>query len=318
MIGQDGAAELGTAGGFVAYHVGPGAAEAGGTHCLVGVNHDMMLRGLHDGVVVVVDHELAVVVLPFWEDVAHIAALHGIVTVAVHEIVRIFHVTLVIDCRRGSFVMHYKLHTKAVRIGVEPRKVEVGIRGNKVENVEFLAAEPVFPALVPALYKKGVKTVGRGEIEVTLHVLRGGAVAAVRSGLGIVGFAEAYCRKVVGVAPVGFAGDHLPPHAHVFHGMNPGGGVGNGTGLVQIQDKPGSQHITGIVHGHHRAPRALARSLHAALPALGIRGKPGGEGAGARVVVKAGRRIVQHRGLVNVDVEAVVGTHLQRGLHSGG
>ena len=214
--------------------------------------------------------------------------------------------------------MHYELHAKAVRIGVEPRKIEVGIRGDEVEDVEFLAAEPVFPALVPTLDQKGVKTVRRGEIEVTLHVLRSGAVAAVRSCLGIVGFAEADCREVVGVAPVGFAGDHLPPHTHVFHGMNPGGGVGNGAGLVQIQNEPGSQHLTGVVHGHHGAPRALARSLHAALPALGIRGKPGGEGAGARVVVKAGRRIVQHRGLVNVDVEAVVGTHLQRGLHAGG
>ena len=72
------------------------AAQSGGAHSLVTVHHDVVLGGLFHGVQVVVVHPLAVVVLALGQHVAHVSALHRVVTVLVHKRVSGLHVALVV------------------------------------------------------------------------------------------------------------------------------------------------------------------------------------------------------------------------------
>ena len=90
---------LGAAGTLVADEVGVGAAETCWANGLVGIDHDMVLGSLGDGIEVVVDHPLAVVVLTARDDVAHVAALHGVVAILLHELVGLVHVALVVAHR---------------------------------------------------------------------------------------------------------------------------------------------------------------------------------------------------------------------------
>ena len=95
--------------------------------------------------------------------------------------------------------------------------------------------------------------------------------------------------------------------------MDPGD-VLDGAGLVEVEDEAGGQDIGGLLAHHHRAPRALAGRLEPPLDALGVRGEPGAERLRGLVVQEVRGRVVQHFGLVDVDVQAVVGLHLQGGL----
>ena len=65
----------------------------------MGIDHDMMLRSLLNGMEIVVVHPLAVMILAERQDIAHIAALHRIVAILLHKIVGSIHVTLVITYR---------------------------------------------------------------------------------------------------------------------------------------------------------------------------------------------------------------------------
>ena len=60
---------------------------------------------------------------------AHIAALHGIVAVTVHEVVGGLHVLFVVAHRAGGLVVHHQLDALAVGIVVERLDVEIGIGG---------------------------------------------------------------------------------------------------------------------------------------------------------------------------------------------
>ena len=316
VAGLDGAAELRAHRALVADHVRPGAAQARRAHRLVGVDHDMVLRGLHDGVVVVVDERLAVVILAVRDDLAHVTALHGIVAVLVHQVIGLLHPALVIDGGRGAFVVHDEADALAVGILVQRRQVEVRIRGDEVEDEVLLVAVPVLPAFVPALDEETVEAVLGGEVDVAADVLVVRAVPAVRLGSGVVRHAQLHGRIVIRVGPLALAGDHLPPHAHVLGRMDPGD-VLDGAGLVQVQDEAGSQHVGGLLAHHHGAPRALARGLQPPLDALGVRGQVRREHEVLVVQVQVRGGIVQHLGLVDVDVQAVGGLHLQGRLHAG-
>ena len=96
MAGLDALAELGAHGTLVADHVGPSAAQARRAHSLVGVDHDMVFGGLHDGIMVVVVDGLAVVAFAKGDDGAHVATLNGIVTVLVHQVICLLHPSFVI------------------------------------------------------------------------------------------------------------------------------------------------------------------------------------------------------------------------------
>ena len=185
------------------------------------VHHDVVFCSLFHHTLVVVVHELAVVVLAARYDVAHVAGLHGVVAVFVHQLEGILKMTFVVDGRCRRLVVHHQLHALGVGIVVEILYVEVGVWCDKVEDVELLMAEPVLPSYVPSFHEHLLQTVLCSKVDVSLHLRRGGAVGAVRLALGVVGLAQSDGRIVVGVAPALSAHDHVPPHATVFCRMNP-------------------------------------------------------------------------------------------------
>ena len=199
MAGIDVHTELRAHGALVAYHVGPGAAEAGRTHCLMGIHHDVVLCCLNHGIVVVVDEGLAVVMLSIRDDVAHISALYGVVAILIHKIVCSLHMTLVVHRGRRTLMVHDDADTLVMGILVKGRKVKVRIRSDKVKDIVLLGAEPVFPAFVPAFNQDGVKSVLRGKVNVHAHILVVGAMAAVGLGLGVIRNAKLHRGEVGGI-----------------------------------------------------------------------------------------------------------------------
>ena len=65
----------------------------------MGIDPDMMFRSLLNSMEIVVVHPLAVMILAERQDIAHITALHCIITILLHKIVGSIHVTLVITYR---------------------------------------------------------------------------------------------------------------------------------------------------------------------------------------------------------------------------
>ena len=315
MAGVDEAAIFAAHCALVADHVGPGAAKAGRTHCLVGVHHDMVLGGLDDGVVIVIDERLAVVMLAVRDDISHITALYGIVSVLVHQGVGLLHPALVINCGRRAFVVHHKADALLVRIGVKCRQVEVRIRSDKVEDEVLLMAEPVFPAFVPAFDKEGVEAVLGCKVYVPAYVVVIGAMQPVRLGRCIVGYAKLHRREVESVRPLVSSGNQLPPYAHVLHRMDPADIV-QGAGLVKVQNKAGCKHVCGRFTHHYGAPWAVARGLETTFHTLCIGGKPGTENELGVIQNQISGRIVQNFCLVDIDVQAFGGFHLKGCLYA--
>ena len=208
-------------GALIAYHVGPGAAEACRTHRLMCIYHDMMLCSLDYGIVIVVDEGLAVVVFTVWDDIAYVSALDGVVAVFVHEIVGFFHVALIVHSGGRTLMVHHKADSLGMCIGIQCGKIKVGIRCHKVKNIVLLVTEPVFPALVPSFDKKCVEAVFCGKVDIAAYVLIVCTMLAVRFDSPVIGYAELDGRNVPGIAPLGFSGNHLPPHTHVLDRMNP-------------------------------------------------------------------------------------------------
>ena len=229
-------------------------------------------------------------------------------------------------------------------IVVEHLDIEVGIGGHEVEHIAFPHIRPVFPTYVPAFYQHLVETVLGGEVDVALHVLVVGLVGAVGLYLTPVDLIEFDRGEVVGVMPGTTSYDHLPPHAAVLRGMDPGG-ILQLTGLVQVQDEAVREHVTGIVRYHHRAPGRLTGCLHRTLQTSGVRCEMTHKCKHLRQGIRSGLRIggiyiaathqflgevlgvgihefEMHRGIVltgslmDVDIQAVVALHLERGLHT--
>ena len=175
---------------------------------------------LNDALIVIV-HKLAVVVFASRNDVAHVAGLHGVIAILVHQTESILQVAFVIESCGGGLVVHHQLHALGVGIVVEHLNVEVGVRSDEVEDVKLLMTEPVFPSFVPSFHQHFLQTVLRGEVDVALHLLVSGTVRAVGLALAVVGNAETNRRQVVGIAPCLCSDNHVPPHAAVLCGMNP-------------------------------------------------------------------------------------------------
>ena len=192
---------LRAAGRLVADKVRPCAGDAGGACSLVGVDHDMVLGGFFDTVEVVVVHRLREVVVTTRDDVAHVTALHGVVAVFVHQIIRGLEVTLVVDDARRCFIVHHQLHALRVGVVVERLDVEVGIRRGEVEDIVLPVVGPVLPTDVPALDEDLGEAVGSGEVDVFAHLLVVGAVAAIGPHLTPIDLVEFDGRIVIGVVP---------------------------------------------------------------------------------------------------------------------
>ena len=302
---------------LVADQVGVGAAEARRAHRLVGVDHDLVVGGPADGIEVVVVHPLPVMVLAAGQDVAHVPALDRVVPVFVHQAVGRFHVAFVVAHRSRRFMVHHQPDAFPVRIFVQCGDVEIGVGGHEIEDVILRVPEPVLPADVPAFDEQLVEPVCRREVDVPLHVLVVGAVAAAGPASGVIRHAELYRRHVARIGPVALAGDHFPPYAHVFHGLDPRGVV-IGARLVEVQDQLRGEDVAGVVRDRHRAPRGMAGRLHVAFPPLCVGRKVRGEDEIPVVQVEVHARIVDQRRFVDVDVEPVVALHLQGRLYARG
>ena len=84
---------------FVADKVGPCTAQAGRTHRLVGIDHNLIVGGLLDCIQIMVDEPLAEVVASGGNYLAYITALHGIVAIVFHKLVGFIHATFVVADR---------------------------------------------------------------------------------------------------------------------------------------------------------------------------------------------------------------------------
>ena len=222
---------------LVADKVGPRAADTRGAHSLVGIDHNLVLGGLLEGILVVVVHHLTIVVLATGHDVAHVATLHGIVAIVHHKLVGLVHTSLIVAYAGGGLVVHHQPHTPLVCILLQGGQVEVGIGGYKVKHIVFVLARPIFPADVPTLHEELVEAAPLGcEVDVAFHVLVVGTVATVGFE-GVVVHEVEFDIALAGVGPTALLGDEFPPYAHIFHRLNPRG-VLNFAGLIEVESEP--------------------------------------------------------------------------------
>ena len=148
-----------------------------------------MLGRLYNSIMVMVVDRLAVMALAKGDDSAHIATLHGIIAVLVHQGVRLLHPTLVILSGSRALVVHNKADALLMGVFVQCGQIEVRIRCEEVKDKILLLGIPVFPTDVPAFDKEGIKTVFGGKVDVTTHVGIVGTVGTVGFGMSIVGLA---------------------------------------------------------------------------------------------------------------------------------
>ena len=153
------------------------------------------------------------------------------------------------------------------------------------------------------------------KVDVAAHIGIVRRMPAVRLGRGIIGNAKMHGREVIGISPRAFSGNHLPPHTDIFHRMNPRNVI-VGTRLIEIQHEPGLQLFTSIVHHLNCPPRALARSLETAAPALGVRRKFRAESQCRRVQIEVHAGIIHQCSLMDIHIEPLVSLHLERSLHT--
>ena len=278
----------------------------------MGIDHDVMLGGLGHCIKVMVDHPLTIMAFAKRLYITDIARLDSIVAVLVHERVGGLHVTLVVAHAGRSLVMHHELDTLGVRIRIQGVDVEVRIRCQEVEDVVLVAIGPFLPADVPALDQQGVETVRRSEIDILPHIGIVRGMAAVRRSRGIVE-AVKLDGGGVRVIPAAGAGDHLPPYAHVFHGMDPADIVESAR-FVQVKDHAALELLHRRLSDLDGTPGRHAGSLQTPLPAFGVGRQERAQVLALGKQVHAG--IIDQRGLVDVDVKPLRGLHLQRGLHS--
>ena len=99
--------------------------------------------------------------------------------------------------------------------------------------------------------------------------------------------------------------------------MNPRGVV-DFRGLVEVESDAAGEDVGGFAADDDGAPRRVGGGLQIAFVAARIGGEVAHEGVVLLVVGEVHGGIVHAGGLVEVDIQAVVGAHLQRGLHGGG
>ena len=299
---------------LVADEVRIGTAEPRRTDGLVGIDHNLVVCSALDGMLVMIDSDLAVVVLTTRDEVADIAALHRIIAIVLHQLIGLVHVLLVVHDRRGGLVVHDELHTLRVGILIERLDIEVGVRRLEVEDIFLRVAEPVFPTDIPALDEDTTKAMLSGEVDVAADVLIICRVTARGLSLRVVGEAELDGGELRGIGPVALTRDHLPPYADVLRGVDPRG-ILDLTGLVEIEDEVRGEDLACVIGDHDRTPRALAGRLKVAPDALCIGSQPRAEDHVLIIKVEVHRRVVHQRSLVEVDIEAIVRLELQRGLY---
>ena len=85
---------------FVTDEVGVGAAEPGGAHGFVRINHEAVFGCFGHAIQIVVVHPLVVVVSAVGEYVSDVSALDDVVSVVVCELVGFLQLSFIVDNRR--------------------------------------------------------------------------------------------------------------------------------------------------------------------------------------------------------------------------
>ena len=217
-----------------------------------------MLGSFSHGIQVMVVHPLPIMIFAARNDIAHITAFHGIVTVLVHQVIGSLHVAFVVACGSRCLMMHHQFDTFGVSILIQVFDIKIRIWSEKVENIILAVAEPVFPTGIPAFYQYLVETMLRSKINVLLYILRIGGVNTIRFHFRIIRFIQFYGRKIKCICPRLACRNHFPPYAYILHRLNPGS-ILILARIIQIQYQIGSQHFTGIITDYHRTPRSVTR-----------------------------------------------------------
>ena len=314
---------LGAAGTLIANPVRIGTTDACGACGLMGIHHNLVLGCLLDTIKIVVVEGLAVVVFAVGYDIAHIARLHALVPPFVHKPVGLLQMALIVDGRRGRFVMHNHVHTLLSGIVGDSLHVKVGIRGHKVKDIVFLVAKPVLPSHIPAFHQHRIKSMLGRKVDVPFHVVGIGSMSAVGLHLLVVGLAQLHAEHIVGIGPATFSLDHLPPYAHILGGAYPAG-VLQFAGFVQVERDSAGQDVLSAFTHDDGTPGRYRGSLDMSLVALCVRGEMAHQLAVAllvrRVVVigEVHGGVVDTGSLMQINVDALIGTQLQGRLHGGG
>ena len=215
-----------TARSFPAHHVRISPTLTGVVDRLVDVEHDFILCRRLDHLAVVIHHELRVVRITFRRGVSHVPGLDRVETQRVVERECGLHLLLVVLDSARCLVVHDQLDAFRVRVGSQPWKVVVGVRLRERERVSVLNPVAV-PAGIPAFHQNATKTVCRGEVDVSLGVLRGGAM--LRPG-----------------APGHGVDVHSPPDADVLHWLDPAH-VAQHVGRIEIEPEHRWREVSGAI-----------------------------------------------------------------------
>jgi len=304
------------ASGLAGQPVRPGTVQPRRPHRFMGVDHDLVARRLPRHTQIVVDHPLAVMVLAARDDAADVAGLDAVVAVLFHKGKGILHPPLIIGHRRRGLVVHDQAHSVFGGVALQLLHIEIGIGSDKIKNLLFPVTEPVLPADVPALDQHPVKAVSGGEIDVAFGLGRGGAVASV--GLESVPVGRGQFEIAgVGHVPGDRADVHAPPDADIFLRLDPAG-IGQGAGLVEVEDDPRGEDLPGIAADDDGAPGALLGSLQVGHMTQRIGHQHRAQRKSALVDEQVHRRIVDQSGFEKVDVKPLAGLEHERGLHGIG
>ena len=136
-----------------------------------------------------------------WDDVTHVTTFHGVVTILIHQLKRVFQVAFVVAYTGTRLVVHHEFHALGVGIFVEIFQVEIRIRRNEIENITLPMVGPVFPTDVPSLHQHLVDTIGGCEIDILLHVGRSRSMTSVGLCLRPIDAIQLDRRIFIGVIP---------------------------------------------------------------------------------------------------------------------
>ena len=286
------------------HHVGVSAAQAGILNRLVDVQHNLVFGGQLSHVLVMADHELAVV--PFAHHLAGrlVDALDALAGANVASLDQMHAQILVIgkSLRQLGFVVQHRrpglmvanqCHAQFPAVGGDGGDVEVIVGGGELEILAI--AEPIaIPAHIPTLHQHAVEAVAGGEIHVGLGV--GGGGPMLRAG-----------APGVGVQV------HAPPDADVFPRPGPTD-IRQPVRLIQVEDEVGGEQAGGRIGNLDGAPGAAVRRAgphqHPIRPGHQVRLEGGVAGDG-----QGHRGEIDQAGLVDGQEEAVGGGHGHRGVH---
>ena len=114
------------------------------------IHHNLIFGCFFYCILIMIYNPLIIMIFSSWENIAYIAALYNIVSIFLHELIRLVHVTLIVTNRSRCFMMHNHFYSFRFCIFMYLFNIKIRIWRYKIENVVFGATKPVFPALIPA------------------------------------------------------------------------------------------------------------------------------------------------------------------------